>query len=76
LLFAATDLLMPAVLGRRFDAQGQSQPLDEKRRLLINRHRQRTHHRNRRRVDDVVVRIRRVADVLFATARCTALKVT
>src|SRR6516225_7990678 len=31
LLFAATELLMPAVLGRRSDAQGQSQPLDEKR---------------------------------------------
>ena len=31
MLFAATDLLMPAVLGSRSDAQGQSQPLDEKR---------------------------------------------
>jgi len=31
LLFAATDLLLPAVLGSRSDAQGQSQPLDEKR---------------------------------------------
>jgi hypothetical protein len=29
LLFAATDLLLPAVLGSRSDAQGGSQPLDE-----------------------------------------------
>ena len=31
MLFAATDLLLRAVLGSRSDAQGQSQPLDEKR---------------------------------------------
>src|SRR5215831_18803890 len=31
LLFAATDLLLRAVLGSRSDAQGLSQPLDEKR---------------------------------------------